>query len=60
MQLLERRSPDAGELEAAVDEQRAELASIARQRAEQTWLAERRTQLQADGRIEIDATVLGQ
>jgi len=58
IQLLERRDPDAAALEAGADAERDRLTQEAQQRAEQIWLADRRAQLQADGRIFIDPTVL--
>jgi peptidyl-prolyl cis-trans isomerase D len=58
VQLLERRSPDPAELEARVEEQRQALEEEAQRRAEAVWLAERRTQLQDEGRIQIDPSAL--
>jgi len=58
IQLLERRDPDPAGLEARVDAERDRLTQEAQQRAEQLWLADRRTQLQAEGRIVIDPAVL--
>jgi len=57
LQLLERREPDAVALESRVAEEQERLLQVAQRQAEQTWLAERRTQLQAEGRISIDPSV---
>jgi len=58
IQLLERRDPDPAALEAGIDAERDRLTQEAQQRAEQLWLADRRTQLQAEGRIYIDPAAL--
>jgi len=54
IQLLERRGPDAGEIEAEVEAEQERLAQQAQARSEQIWLADRRTELQAAGKIQID------
>ncbi|MBW2445026.1 MAG: SurA N-terminal domain-containing protein [Deltaproteobacteria bacterium] len=56
IQLLERRSPDAGEIEAQVDGELERLTEQAQGQAERVWLDERRAQLQSEGRISIDET----
>lgn len=58
IQLLERRDPDPGALEAAVEEERERLQETAQRKAEIAWLAERRSQLQAEGKIFIDPSAL--
>jgi len=58
IQLLERREPAGEGLEARVDTERERLQELAQQRVEQTWLSERRSLLQAEGRIRIDASAL--
>ena len=58
VQFLERRTPDPAELEAQVAEEQARLVEVAQQRAEQIWLAERRSQLQAQGRIHVDPSAV--
>ena len=58
IQLLERKGPDAGEIESEVEAERERLVQQAQARAEQLWLADRRSQLQAEGRIRIDPDVL--
>lgn len=58
IQLLERKSPDAGEIESEVEAERERLVQQAQARAEQIWLADRRSQLQAEGRIHIDPSAL--
>jgi len=60
IQLLERRSPDAGEIEAQVEAERERLAQEAQARAEQLWLADRRAQLQAEGKIYVDPATFEQ
>jgi len=54
IQLLERRGPDAGEIEAEVEAEQERLAQQAQARSEQIWLADRRAELQAAGKIQID------
>jgi peptidyl-prolyl cis-trans isomerase D len=58
IQLLERREPAEEGLEARVEAEQKRLHELAQQSAEQIWLAERRTLLQAEGRIRIDPTAL--
>jgi peptidyl-prolyl cis-trans isomerase D len=58
IQLLERRGPDAGEIEAQVEAEQERLAQQAQARAEQMWLADRRAELQAQGKIWVDPSIL--
>ena len=58
LQVLERRDPDPTGFEARVATEHERLEQAAQQRSEQAWLAARRTELQAAGRIRVDPSVL--
>lgn len=58
VQLLERRDPEPAELHAQAPEERERLDEAARQRAEQAWLAARRSELQAAGEIRVDPSAI--
>ncbi len=58
VQLLERNDPEPAELRAQAEAEQERLVQAAQRRAEQAWLAARRTELQAEGRIRIDPSVV--
>ncbi len=59
VQVLERNSPADDEIAAAVEAERAQLLAARRRDLSDIWLAQRRTQLAADGELKVDLSGLG-
>ncbi len=59
VQVLERDQPAEDEIAAAVETERKQLLDQKRRSLSDTWLAERRAALAADGELKVDLTSLG-
>jgi len=59
IQVLERGEPAPDEIAAAVETERKQLLDQKRRSLSDTWLAERRAELEADGKLSVSLTPLG-